>query len=127
VNWIIILGLLAIAGLAYSIYGSSYNDLADNVGVGSIMVLVVCAVLLFASGVIVWDFAPAMKRLQETRAAVAVLPCESSFSASKVYGDAVEWNQEVQSNRVWNSRWLADPFIADGWDTVTVITIPSCR
>src|SRR5229473_3277911 len=87
---------------------------------------VLACIMWVVVGANYYSFAPEMARMQETRSAVARLPCVSSFSASKVYGDAVEWNQEVRSQQIWNHRILGDPFIPDGWDTVTTITIPAC-
>lgn len=71
-----------------------------------------------------WNFAPTVARIEEVRSSVDRLGCAAS---EDVLGKATDWNTEIQAARLWNSRWLADPFYHDGWDTVATIIIPDCR
>jgi hypothetical protein len=124
-NW---LTIMLIAGVVILLIGLFTEvDIHEAVVVTAAFMVGLSLLGLGIAGLSVWDFAPSMARMQEVRSAVERLPCTSSFSASKIYGDAVDWNQEVRSNRLWNQRWVTDPFIADGWDTVSVIIIPSCK
>lgn len=85
--------------------------------------------LLIACFVVVANqvsFPSDMAGLSQLRQGVASVDCRS-YSASQIFGKAVEANQQIATSRYWNSRWYADPFYPDGWDTVTVLTIPTCQ
>lgn len=90
--------------------------------IAAILLLIACIV----AAVNWWSFAPTMTRLAQTRAAIARLPCAATYSGSQIYGEALQWNKDRASLQLWNHRWLIDPFIPDGWDTVTTIVIPEC-
>lgn len=66
-----------------------------------------------------------MRQLQQTREAVLTVDCRS-YSASQIFGRALEWNQSIAADKMWNGRWYADPFIPDGIDTVSLVVLPRC-
>lgn len=122
-NWIWIGAALCVVGFLVLLwwYRDSYG------GEAAFTVWVVAVLLIGLSGVFAscaaWDFAPAMRSAGQVRHAVEALGCTGS---EDVLGSAAEFNATVESNKLWNTRWLADPFIPDGWDTVSVIDIPLC-
>lgn len=60
---------------------------------------------------------PAIEQLRGdmTRADVA--------ASEDVIGQATAWNQKIRSLQAFNSRWWADPFIPDTWDTIPFLEI----
>lgn len=115
--------IILVVIVALFVVGGIFLDSEGLIVIGVMMALVT----FLASSVAVLamlSFEPDMAALRETRDAAARLGCQAS---EDVLGKAVDWNQTMTSNRAWNERWIIDPFVPDGWDTVTVIEIPACR
>lgn len=102
---------------------SPAEDLWGAAGIVVAVFLVVGSIVAVANQI---SFPSDMAELSQLRRGVASVDCRS-YSASQIFGKAVEANQQIATSRYWNSRWYADNFYPDGWDTVTVLTIPSCQ
>lgn len=121
--WIAILILAGIASFAYGLSRGYYDG--EGWGIGGVIAMLVGIVLgLGAWYSVAWEFPAEMAAAVEIRAATASLGCGAS---EDVLGKAADFNAKVARNRVENRRWLDDPFINDGIDTVTMIAIPSCK
>jgi hypothetical protein len=124
--WLLIVTAALLAGVLF------LGPLGRNRGhTGESDAFIAMAVALFLVGIawciigiVYWSFAPDQARIAEVRAATARLQCAAS---EDILGKATDWNVTIQGKRVWNRRWIADPFIPDGWDTTSLIVIPECR
>ena len=119
--WIVITLVLGI-GLCWWAVNAGYDtELRGLAGV----VLIVASVFCFVfAGVNRYDFNPMVARVEAVRSAVDRLGCKAS---EDVVGQATVINAELASKKLWNKRWIADPFIPDGIDLVLPIYIPECR
>lgn len=102
-------------------------DLGDRTGTPLLIVLAVVTGMASLFALLnLADFRPRMAAIAQVRQAVATVDCKS-FSASQILGQALDVNQEIVSSRAWNQRFLTDGFIADGWDTVSFVVLPTCE
>lgn len=122
--WLVIFAVVCVVVFVWATRDGNYSDAAEFFGMGGILGLAITGLLGLVAVVNLWEFQPDMAKMRQVRLATERLGC---LASEDVVGKAADWNQETESNKLWNRRWLADPFIPDGWDSVTVIVIPDCR
>jgi len=120
---ILAIGLIVIVAIVVwaSNSRSEWTDIAGPVALILVVVWLACAIAAIVNQM---GFRPAMSKMAQVRSSVARLGCSAS---EDVIGAATDWNAETESNRIWNGRFITDPFYHDGWDTVTTIVIPECK
>ena len=121
-NWLTVACVVCVAFVVWTL---RTDYLIDHewpipVAICSVLLLLILALVALLN---LWQFTPHMAELAQLRQAAVRLECSAS---EDVMGKAADWNMTIQSRKVWNGRLLADPFIPNGWDTVSVIDIPRC-
>jgi hypothetical protein len=121
-NWIVIAILI---GAGVTIWGVSADRWHGEGRILTGLIIGSLAALVGIAAVIEWwGFQPKMAELAQIRSAVERLGCGAS---EDVIGKAADWNATIVNARIWNRRWLGDPFYNDGIDTVTTVVIPECK
>jgi hypothetical protein len=120
---IYIIIILVIASVATTIKLWDSDNHPGLVGL-AIITCAISSVLLIVIVINNANFKPEMARRAMVIQSVERLGCHASHD---VLESATSLNEETAINRVWNHRFVGDPFYPDGWDTVSVITIPDCK
>jgi hypothetical protein len=120
-NWITV---AFIVGVALLIWGLVVGYHGGGRAISGGLVAGTAALIGILAAIEVWGFQPKMAELAQVRSAVERLGCGAS---EDVIGKAADWNATIVGARIWNRRWLGDPFYNDGVDTVTTIVIPDCK
>jgi hypothetical protein len=124
VSWLLWLPLVALA-LRYLAKTRQVSfDAETFLEISAIVLLLLWLITGVVAGINRLGFEAEQLAAHEIRTSVERLGCTAS---EDVIGSAVQWNRTVATTKFWNRRWIADPLIPDGWDTVSVVNVPRCE
>jgi hypothetical protein len=123
-SWFLWLPLVALALRQLSKTDRVSFDAGTLLEVASIVLVLLWIITGVVAGINRLGFEAEQLAAREIRTSVERLGCTAS---EDVIGSAVQWNRTVATTKAWNRRWIADPLIPDGWDTVSVVNVPRCE